>query len=443
MESISLEYQSPAVELKECFSSSTLNVMNFLNEIVMEYPHAISFAPGRPPEHHFDVEKSFAAMHEYVRYAAVNAPGGQQQIWHELGQYNRTNGIINDLIAQELEIDEGIRISPSSLLVTVGAQEAMAIILAGLFDPERDVLLASDPTYIGMTGLAKILGIRVLPVPSGDDGLEAEQVERAIQACFSSGRPRALYDIPDFNNPLGTTLSLERRLALLDICRKHGMLLIEDNPYGMFRYECEKIPTIKALDKGGTVLYIGSFSKTLYPGLRLGYLIADQRVAGPEQVLAKELSKVKSLLTVNSSPVLQAIVGGILLENKGSLRAIVKPKVEAIHRNRDVMLQSLSEGFSKFSGAVSWNRPQGGFFITVTLPFSFGEEELKTCALQYGVIVCPMRYFAIANARHHQVRLSFSYVNEKQISEGIERFAAFVEDRCRMVKIRAGSSMAT
>src|SRR5262249_19619749 len=158
------------------------------------------------------------------------------------------NGIIRDLISEQLANDEGIHVSAESIIVTVGAQEAMAIALTGLFDPASDVLLVSDPTYIGITSLARILGIRVIPVPADDEGVDPEEVERAIERCRALGRPRAFYDIPSFNNPLGTTLSLERRRRLLEVCKKHGVLIIEDNPYGMFAYEGMQAPPIKALD---------------------------------------------------------------------------------------------------------------------------------------------------------------------------------------------------
>jgi (S)-3,5-dihydroxyphenylglycine transaminase len=429
VQSAALNNPAMTLELKECFTEPALDAMNFLNEIVLDYPDAISFAPGRPPEEYFDVENCFDAIGKFVHHVSGGSVAREQRIWQELGQYNRTNGIINELIARQLELDEGIHVSPASILVTVGAQEAMALVLIGLFDPARDVLLVSDPTYIGITGLARVLGIRILPVPSGEDGLVPEIVEEAIRSCFRTGRPRGLYDIPDFNNPLGTTLSLARRQALLDICHKYGVLLIEDNPYGMFRYDGERIPPMKALDQNGTVLYIGSFSKTVYPGTRLGYLVADQPLDGGAQTLARQLSKVKSFLTVNTSPLLQAVVGGILLANQGSLQSYVKPRVHAVRRNRDVMLESLAKHFGDLEKHVSWNHPQGGFFITLTLPFPFSEEELKLCAAQFGVIVCPMCYFAVSSGRECQVRLSFSYVNETQIRQGTERIAAFVEHR--------------
>jgi (S)-3,5-dihydroxyphenylglycine transaminase len=427
------------IPVKDCFTDSLLDVMNFLNEIIQQYPQAISFAPGRPLEEFFDVEHHLGTIRYFVSVTAQRSGISEAAMWRQLGQYPRTNGIINDLIAQHLEQDENIHVPPDAIMVTVGAQEAMAVILMGLFDPATDFLLVGDPAYIGMTGPARILGIKTFPVPSGDEGLNPAEVEKVIQGCLSSGRPKALYDVPDFNNPLGTVLSRERREQLLVVCKKYDMLLIEDNPYGMYIYEGEKIPTIKALDRDGSVLYIGSFSKTLFPGLRLGYLVADQRIPGTSEMLARELSKVKSLLTVSSSPLLQAIVGGVLLQCDGSLKKIIRPKVEQVRRNRDAMLQSLSTHLADMAGCVSWNRPKGGFFLTMKLPFPFGKEDLRICASDYGVIVSPMTFFSLCPGHENEIRLSFSYLDENGVRTGVERIARFVRDAVRKSKSNGSS----
>ena len=400
--------------------------MNFLNEIIVRYPQAISFAPGRPMEAHFAVESCVGSIAEYVEFTAEARGLPQQQIWNELGQYSRTNGTINDLIAKQLASDEGIHVTPGSIVVTVGAQEAMAVLLTGIFEPGRDILLASDPTYVGITGLARVLGISVVPISAGEDGLEPERVEQVIRECSELGRPRALYDIPDFNNPLGTTMPLEHRRQLLDICARNDVLIIEDNPYGMFVYEGERLPTLKALDTEQVVLYIGSYAKTLFPGLRLGYLVADQVSAG--RALAEELSKIKSLLTVNTSPLLQAFAAGILRKENGTLRGMMERKIKDYRRNRDIMCECLASEFSCLADFVHWNRPRGGFFLTLQLPFHFGEQELQRCASDYGVIVSPMKFFTLGRRRESQIRLSFSYVSEELIREGIHRLGLFVKD---------------
>jgi (S)-3,5-dihydroxyphenylglycine transaminase len=401
--------------------------MNFLNEIVMKYPQAISFAPGRPMEAHFAVESCVGSITEFVASTAEDRGLSQQQIWNELGQYSRTNGTINDLIAKQLARDEGIHVTPESIVVTVGAQEAMAVVLAGIFQPGKDILLTSDPTYVGITGLARVLGISVVPIPAGEDGLDPERVEQAIRECSEWGRPRAIYDIPDFNNPLGTSMPLEHRRQLLDVCARNDVLIIEDNPYGMFVYEGERLPTLKSLDKEQVVLYIGSFAKTLFPGLRLGYLVADQQV-NAKQVLAQELSKIKSLLTVNTSPLLQAFAAGILQKESGTLQGLMERKIKDYRRNRDIMCECLASAFSCMADLVRWNRPCGGFFLTLQLPFHFGEQELQRCASDYGVIVSPMKFFTMGGRRESQVRLSFSYESEDMIREGIRRLGSFVKD---------------
>jgi (S)-3,5-dihydroxyphenylglycine transaminase len=417
-----------AVDVRDAVSDERSDVMNFLNEITAEFPDAISFAPGRPLESLFGVEEHLNGVDLYVRMSAAQTGRSLGAVWSELGQYCRTNGLIGDTIATQLRRDEGIDVPPEAIVTTVGAQEAMAIVLAGLFDPARDILLVRDPTYVGITGLARLMSIRVVPVTGDDDGLDPESVERTIVGASRGGRVRALYDIPDFNNPLGTSLPLDRRHALLDVCSRHRVLLIEDNAYGMFAYDAARPPTLKALDKHGSVLYIGSYSKTLFPGLRVGYLIANQRMSSMTGVLAQALSRVKSLFTVNTPPLLQAAVAGALLQHGGSLEPIVAPKRAQYKRQRDAMLAALAESLGDVPG-VTWNRPAGGFFLTVTLPFEFAAADLRECARTYGVIVTPMRFFAAGSPRVHQIRLSFSYVEPQSIGEGIRRLAAFVRDR--------------
>jgi (S)-3,5-dihydroxyphenylglycine transaminase len=429
----------PHLALKGCFGDESLNVMNFLNEVVLRYPRAVSFAPGRPTEQHFDVLGSLGKIERFVAYRAGATGWDRTAVYADLGQYNRTNGIIQDLVARQLELDEGLVVAPESIVVTAGAQEGMVILLLALFDPATDVLLSSDPTYIGITGLARILGIEVQAIPIGENGLEPAAVTAAIAAVRRQGKvPRAVYDIPDFNNPMGTRMPLALRRALLDVVHREEVLLFEDNPYGMFAYDGAPLPTLKAMDEHGDVIYLGSFSKTLYPGLRIGYLVADQEVPGAADgtpsPLAYELSKVKSLTTVTTPPLLQAIVGGILLENGGSLQGLMAAKLPTYRENRDRMLACLAERFDAdpaLATAVRWNRPEGGFFLTLTLPFDFTEERLKVCARDYGVIVCPMSFFSILGAdggRNREIRLSFSYVTPPEIEEGIARLARFVHD---------------
>src|SRR2546423_2462150 len=176
-----------------------LDVMNFLNEIVLQYPSAISFAPGRPADQFCDVAGSFDYLERFASYLSGTQGLALASIRRQFGQYHKTNGIINDLVCRFLAQDENIQIHPEALMITNGAQEGMAILAAGLFDPAQDVLMVADPTYIGMTGIASILGIEMRLVPSNDEGLDLEDLHRAVQHVRKQGKtPKALYLIPDF-----------------------------------------------------------------------------------------------------------------------------------------------------------------------------------------------------------------------------------------------------
>lgn len=405
--------------------------MNFLNEIVASFPDAISFAPGRPLESHFAVEASIAEIDRYVSHRMAQTGRARDAIYAELGQYGRTKGIIADLIADHLARDEGIAVDPESILITNGAQEAMTIVLLGLVERTTDVLLVSEPNYIGITGMAALLDLEVVPVSAGNDGTDPAELERVARSVRARGkRVAAFYDIPDFHNPLGVRMPVAARQRIIAVANELGFAILEDNPYGMYAYDGERSPTLRALAGGAPVLYLGTLSKTVFPGLRIGYLVATD----PQQ--ADELSKVKSLTTVNTAPLLQAIAGGILLATGGSLVERCRPNVERCRRNRDQMLACLDRTFGTdptLRARVSWNRPAGGFFLTMTLPFEMTDQRLQRCARDYQVIVCPMSFFSPMAERRSQIRLSFSYVSPEQIDLGIERLFAFVTDVAREV----------
>lgn len=425
------------VQPSERLAAPSLHVMNFLNEVVLWYPQAISFAPGRPAEQCFDVATSLESLDYYVTYEASRQNLPPDVIYRQLGQYGKTNGSIAELLCRYLAQDEQIQTRPAAVMITNGAQEGMTILAAGLFNPAQDVLLVADPTYIGMTGIATILGIELCPVPAGPNSLDLDALQQALNDIRARGkRPRALYLVPDFSNPLGASMSLTARQQLLTIAHAQELLIIEDNPYGQFAYDEPPAPTLKALDRNGVVIYLGTFSKLLYPGLRLGFIVADQHVIVPGApqplTLAEELSKVKSLTSVNTSALLQGIVGGILLQHECSLHALLQPKLAFYRRNRDRMLRALERHFDSdpvLTGRVTWDAPHGGFFITVTLPFAFEAAQLQECAERYGVICCPIAFFALLPGREQQIRLSFSYVTPEHVDQGIAQLWRFVHDQ--------------
>ena len=435
------------MRLNKALQMPSLSVMNFLNEVKINYPNAISFSAGRPAEAFFEVNDRMAAIDTFMQHFQEATALSETAAWGNFGQYGKTNGLICDLLADHLAKDEGMQVKAEDIVVTTGCQEAMVLVLMGLFSEPGDVLLTADPTYIGITGMARLLNIDVEPVPCGEAGLDLDALEKTVRHCKARGRtPKAVYVIPDFNNPIGCDMPLAQRQALLDMASRHDFWVFEDNPYGMFVYDGAPLPTLKSMDSEGRVIYMGTFSKTLFPSLRVGYLATDAMIedeAGSATPLSQSLSKIKSLTTVNTCAISQAIVGGILLQQDGQLKAHAQGLIDHYRQRRDGMLHALATAFPEgdpIRAQLHWNQPRGGFFMTVTLPFTFDEEVLSECARDFGVIVVPMSYFSLTPGREHQIRLSFCSNTLEEIETGIASLADFIRIKAR---VQSGAGVST
>jgi (S)-3,5-dihydroxyphenylglycine transaminase len=207
--------------------------------------------------------------------------------------------------------------------------------------------------------------------------------------------------------------------------------VLEDDPYGLFGLDDIPRPALKSMDTDGRVIYLGSFAKSCFPGARVGFLVADQVVVdedGGRTVLADELSAIKSMLTVNTSPIAQAVIGGVLVEADRGLRAANQDKIAFYRRNLSALLDALAEFFPEEDRAargVRWNVPDGGFFVVVDVPFPAGEKVLELSAERYGVLWTPMSFF-YHDGGEHALRLSSSYLEPAQIREGVRRLARLV-----------------
>jgi len=405
--------------------------MNYLNQIVLSYPDAISLAAGRPDNRFFDWPETKEAVDRFTEHLMAVESKTRAEIHALWGQYGKTTGLICEPIAEMLAKDEHIEVDPDAILVTVGAQEGMTLLVNGMCDPTRDVIIMTDPSYVGMVGAAKIRGVEVVTIPRGATGPDLEALETAITETEARGkRCKLYYEIPDFHNPTGTQMTLEERHALLALAEKRDFLIAEDNPYGLFAYEAEIMPTLKSLDTHRRVIYLGSFSKTLFPGLRLGYLVVDQKLDGfAGYPLAERLSRAKSMITVNTSALIQAFAGGMLLARDYSLRAHVAPRVAVYRRKRDVLLAALAEGVAahpSLADKVSWTEPAGGFFMTVTAPMVIDDRAVIEAARDFGVIVCAMSLFRLDGVPEHRIRLSFSFVDEDALAEGARRLIRYL-----------------
>jgi (S)-3,5-dihydroxyphenylglycine transaminase len=414
-----------------------LESMNFLNEIAGRYPDAISFASGRPCEQFFDVGLIHTYIDAFCDYLAAEHGYSQAQVSRALFQYGKTKGIISELVARYLQEDEGIRVDPESIVVTVGFQEGIFAVARALRADERDVLLAVSPSYVGLTGAAKLADLPVWPVSGGSDGIDLDDLTAQVRRARAAGlRPRACYVMPDFANPSGVSMSVPMRHLLLETAAREDLLLIEDNPYGTF-HAGPHLPTLKALDPSRQVVYLGSFAKVGFPGARVGFAVADQRVSGAEgkiTLFADYLSMIKSMVTVNTSAVSQAVIAGKLLLSEFSLaRANVRETTTYLANLRQ-LLTGLSARFAAMGDRarpVTWNSPTGGFFAVVTLPFPADDELMEYSAREHSVLWTPMSHFYAGQGGTHQARLACSQLTTKEIETGLDRFAALVADRLR------------
>lgn len=415
------------LELHDSLDSPTIESMNFLNEVAHRFPDAISFAAGRPFEGYFDVDTVHEYLETYRRH--LRDRFDDKQVTRTLLQYGRTKGVIHDLIARNLAVDEHIDVDPESVVVTVGCQEALYLTLRALRRTSEDALLTVLPTYVGAHGAAQLVDMPVLPVRDSADGIDLSDLEAVIERAKSDGlRPRALYVISDFANPSGVTLSRQTREHLLLLAEEHDFLILEDNPYGVFHDGSAQPPALKALDRAQRVIYLGSFAKTGIPGARVGYVVADQWVVGTpggRERLADQLGKLKSMLTVNTSPIAQAVIGGKLLANDFDLRAANARETQVYQDNLRQVLSGLTRRFPEGSG-VSWNTPAGGFFLVLTVPFAAGDDLLEQCARRHGVLWTPMHHFYADGRARNQIRLSFSHLTPPEIDAGLDRLADFV-----------------
>jgi (S)-3,5-dihydroxyphenylglycine transaminase len=420
-------------DLHTSVSDPVATSMNFLNEVAGRYPDAISLAAGRPYDGFYSVEDIARYQQSYVDHLRGRGHG-TEQVRGLLLQYGRTNGQLGSLIARMLEIDEGIDVPADAVMVTAGCQEAMIIALRALCAGPDDVVLTVEPCYVGLTGAARILGVEAVPVPEAPGGLDPETVAEVARQVRAAGkRPRALYVVPNFSNPSGVSLSVDIRRRLLDVASEQDLLLLEDDPYGLFGLDDEPRPTLKSLDTEGRVLYLGSFAKSCFPGARVGFLVADQTVVdeeGGRTLLADEMSAVKSMLTVNTSPISQAVIGGVLVGSGCSLRTANRDKIAFYRNNLRTLLSALETHFpepERTGRGVRWNVPNGGFFAVVDVPFRADEKLLELSAEQFGVLWTPMSFF-YSDGGTHSLRLSCSYLEPELITEGVRRLSRLVTE---------------
>ena len=418
-------------DLHASLDDPVLGSIGFLNEVMSRYPSAISFAPGAPNLAHLaDVDVTAYAA-RYERHLIENRGMTAGQVRNLMHEYGPSRGLVNDLIADALRRDTGIDVLPRSVVVTVGAQEAMVITLRALCRSRDDLLAVVEPAFVGMMGAARVLDVDMVPVPETGAGLDIDALRSVCAAARERGRRvRAVYVAPDYSNPSGSVLDLETRRRLLAVADHEDLVLIEDSAYGFTAPPGRALPSLKALDTAGRVVLLGTFAKVCLPGARVGFAVADQRVVrsdGTEGVLADDLAVLKGMVTVNTSPLCQAVIGGMLLAHGGSLAELGAATAAHYRRNLSHLLAALDRELrGSAPPGVRWNSPVGGFFVRMRLPVRVDTALLDRSATEFGVLWTPMEHFYLSGAGTDELRLSCSYLSPGQIDEGVGRLAAFV-----------------
>jgi monomeric phenylalanine-4-hydroxylase len=409
------------------------NVIGFLNDIQYRYPKATSFVAGQPDENFFDIPDYLSKFEVFVDHMAAKTGQSKEHVIKKIGQYNKTKGIVNDIVAEHLRVDENIHVREEDILMTVGAQEAFGIIVSTICDRDDDVTLVEDPSYIGVSSFAKIFDYNIKGISTDEEGINLQELKNTLLTLSSMKKKvKLLYVIPDYQNPSGSCMPIGNRLKLLELAERYNFLIIEDSVYNSFTYAQKKNPTLKSLDKFNRVIYVGSFSKSLFPGLRLGLIAADQQIEnafGETVPLIDEMVKVKAQLTNNTPTINQAILGGVLLNLQYSLNEWNKPKFESYKQKQRVMINALDKyiGTQYWATDITWNRPEGGFFIKMVVPFTIDNEAVVECARSYNVIFCPMRYFYLGAGGENEIRLTFSNLSVTEIEHGVKQLSEFLK----------------
>ena len=322
-------------------------------------------------------------------------------------QYGSTRGFqgLIEELRKKLARDQGITAGANNILITNGASQAIALLVDMLVDP-GDVVISEVPTWSGAVANFRAAGADVREISVDDDGTNVDELESVLNELRDAGKQaKLLYVIPNFQNPTGVTTTLERRKRIVALAQEHGVPIVEDDAYFDLRYSGEQIPTLYTLDTAGQVVYMGTFSKILAAGMRLGWAV------GPEDIIAR-MAGLKT--EGGTSPFAGQVAAefcssGTLVEHVQELRALYL-------KRRDAMLTALEQ---HMPDGARWTTPDGGFFIWLDLPGNVTASALQPLAAAQNVEFLPGTVCFFHGAGDGQVRLSYSFADEEQIAEGI------------------------
>ncbi|WP_432493785.1 PLP-dependent aminotransferase family protein [Kineococcus gypseus] len=377
---------------------------------VASRPEVVSLAGGMPylPALPVDAVAELSARLVAERGASVLQYGSGQG---EAGVREQITEVVRP---------QGIAAHPDDVVVTTGSQHAIDLV-AGVFLDPGDVVLAEAPSYVGALGVFRAHRAHVEHVPMDDDGLVPEALEEALVRLRAAGRRvKLLYTVPNHHNPAGVTMSLERRARVLDVARRHGLLVVEDDPYALLGFDGDPLPALRSMD-AEHVVHLGSFSKTFAPGYRIGWAIAPHAVR-EKLVLAAESA------VLCPSTVGQAVITEYL--RTCDWRGQVKAYRELYRERRDAMLGALATHLPE----ASWTRPVGGFYVWLTLPEGLDARALLPRAVTGRVAFVPGTAFYADGRGGRHLRLSYCFPTPERIAEGVRRLAGVVHDELEVLE---------
>jgi len=331
-------------------------------------------------------------------------------------QYGSGQGdpVLREQICDVMRL-EGIDAHPDDVVVTVGSQQAVDLVTRIFCDP-GDVVICEAPSYVGALGVFRAYECDVVHVEMDEHGLVPEALRQALETCRAAGRRiKFVYTIPNYHNPAGVTLSADRRTEILEICRAHDVLVLEDNPYGLLGFDGEPLRAMRA-DEAEGVIYLGSFSKTFAPGFRVGWVLAPHAVR-EKLVLAQESA------TLCPPAFSQMAVSAYL--TKHDWLGQIKAFREMYRERRDAMVEALDD---MMPAAARWNVPGGGFYVWVTLPPGLDAKAMLPRAVTARVAYVPGTAFFADGFGAQSMRLSYCYPTPERIREGVRRLTGVIED---------------
>ena len=360
-------------------------------------PEVISLAGGNPAPELFPNEELAEIANEMLTQKPVLSL-----------QYGVTEGYtpLREKIKERLKVTENIGRDTDDVLVLSGGQQGLDLSTKLLVN-EGDVVIVEEPSFIGALNSFRSYGAKLKGVPMDNDGMNIEALEKVIA---ENGNVKMIYTIPTFQNPMGTTMSLEKRKALYEIAKKHNIIIVEDNPYGELTFDGKKTPTIKSMDEDGIVIYCGSFSKILAPGLRIGFMCADKKIIA-KATIAKQVTDVHT-------PMITQLMAYEFLCRYNIDELILKMRANYAHKCQ-TMLDAMEKYFPK---GIYYTHPGGGLFIWCDLGNGIDTLALSKKAIEKKVVFVPGNTFMIDMDKPcSALRLNYSTMTDERIVEGIKR----------------------